>query len=161
MITAFFRVTDCRYYFIRLQLPVPRFLAGRYARKIMKDHGWTNSWRNGIYTYDHYHSNTHEAMVVIKGHTMLSLGGETGIRVELQKGDLIVLPAGVAHRNCGKLKDVICIGAYSNGKDFDMNYGHPRERPTADNNIAAVKLPSEGPLYGKTDPLIIIWQSND
>ena len=141
-------------------LRLPWFFPSRYARKIMESHGWTNTWRNGIYTYDHYHSNTHEAMAVISGHTTLLLGGENGTQLTLQKGDVIVLPAGVAHRNRGRMKDVICVGAYPEGKDFDMNYGHAGERPTADKNIAAVTVPAKGPLYGKADPLIAIWKNH-
>ena len=141
-------------------LQIPRFFPGRFARKILERHGWTNTWRDGIFTYDHYHSNTHEVMVVIKGHTVLLLGGENGTQLSLQKGDVIVLPAGVAHRNRGKLKDVICVGGYPEGKNFDMNYGKQGERPATDNNISSLPLPAMGPLYGKSDPLITIWKAN-
>jgi uncharacterized protein YjlB len=55
-------------------------------------------------------------MAVIKGHTTLLLGGENGKQISIQKGDIIVIPAGVAHKNRGNMKDVICVGGYPDGK---------------------------------------------
>jgi len=140
-------------------IKVPFIFAGRKAKALFTKHNWTNTWRGGIYTYDHYHSNTHEAMAVIKCHTVLLLGGENGKHVHLEKGDVIVIPAGVAHKNLGKEKDVICIGGYPDGKDFDMNYGNAGERPGTDENIRSVPMPLTGPLYGEVDPLAKIWEA--
>ena len=123
-------------------------------------HHWTNNWRNGVYTYHHYHSNTHEVMAVIRGVTTLLLGGENGIHLKVEKGDVIVIPAGVAHRNLGKEKDIICIGGYPGGKDYDMNYGKPEERPVADKRIAQVKIPRFDPVTGKSDPLHLVWNKH-
>jgi len=35
---------------------------------------WTNSWRNGVYSFAHYHSTTHEALGVYRGSAILRLG---------------------------------------------------------------------------------------
>ena len=136
---------------------IPSFFAASKVRDIFVKHNWTNTWRNGIYTYHHYHSNTHEGMAAIKGKTHLLLGGDNGKRIVLQQGDIIVIPAGVAHKNLGKQKDVICIGGYPEGKDFDINYGNPGERPQTDKNIRSLQIPATGPLYGNSDPLLKIW----
>jgi uncharacterized protein YjlB len=141
----------------RKALRLPLLFPAKKVKQLFTKHNWTNNWRNGIYTYHHYHSNTHEAMGVIKGKTTLILGGENGKQVLLQKGDIIVIPAGVAHKNLGREKDVICVGGYPEGKDFDMNYGDPGERPGTDKNIRLVHLPSAGPLLGERDPLLNIW----
>ena len=138
-------------------LRLPWLFRARKVKSIFIKHNWTNNWRNGIYTYHHYHSNTHEAMAVIKCHTVLLLGGENGKHLLLEKGDIIVIPAGVAHKNLGKEKDVICIGGYPEGKDFDINYGNPGERPGTDENICSLPIPLTGPLYGESDPLVKIW----
>src|SRR5690554_2719722 len=58
-------------------------------------HNWTNSWRNGVYDYHHYHSITHEVLGVYSGHALLHLGGEKGEKIEVEAGDIIVIPAGV------------------------------------------------------------------
>ncbi|MEO8404258.1 MAG: cupin domain-containing protein [Chitinophagaceae bacterium] len=139
-------------------LDIPTLFPAHSIKKLFTEHDWTNNWESGIYTYNHYHSNTHEAMGVIKGRTVLLLGGENGVRITLKKGDLLVIPAGVAHRNEGKEKDVICIGGYPEGKEYDMNYGKPEERPVVDKNIANTPLPLTGPLAGKEDALISIWK---
>jgi len=139
-------------------LHIPFLFAARYVKNIFRKHDWNNTWRNGIYTYHHYHSNTHEAMAVIKGSTTLLLGGENGKQVVLRKGDIIVIPAGVAHKNLGRMKDVICVGGYPEGRDFDMNYGTPGERPAADKNIENLPIPSTGPLAGSEDPLVRLWK---
>ena len=135
---------------------VPVLFAAQRITSLFKRNGWTNNWRDGIYTYAHYHSNTHEAMAVIRGRTTLQLGGEAGTFIKMQKGDLLIIPAGVAHKNMGHQKDVICIGGYPEGTDFDMNTGQPGERPATDAAIAAVPLPANGPLCPETE-LFAIW----
>src|SRR6185436_9974733 len=87
-------------------LKIPLFFAALLIKKLLQKHHYTNNWRNGIYTYHHYHSNTHEVMAVIKGQTTLLLGGDKGRKVKIEKGDVILIPAGVAHKNLGKEKDV-------------------------------------------------------
>lgn len=143
----------------RHAIELPALFRSHRVKKIFSRHDWGNIWRSGIHTYNHYHSNTHEAIAVIKGHTVLLLGGEYGTQIVLQKGDLIVIPAGVAHKNLGKMRDVICIGGYPGGHGFDMNIGDLGERPKADTNISTLELPMQGPLYGKEDPLILIWNN--
>lgn len=130
---------------------------GLMVRKLFRRHHWTNNWRSGVYTYHHYHSNTHEVMAVISGSTTLQLGGDEGMKITFEKGDVLVIPAGVAHKNLGKEKDVICIGGYPGGTDYDMNYGRKDERPAADRRISKIKIPAYDPVTGKKDPLNAIW----
>ena len=56
---------------------------------------WTNSWRDGVYSFPHYHSTSHEVLGVYSGAATLRLGGEHGKDDEVQAGDVIVIPAGV------------------------------------------------------------------
>ena len=133
--------------------PSPRDPASIFEQ-LFAGNRWTGSWRDGIYTYHHYHSNTHEAMAVIKGRTTLLLGGENGQQLDIQSGDIIVIPAGVAHKNLGEMKDVICIGGYPEGRDFDMKYGRRAERPQTDRTIEELSLPATVPLAGRADPLL-------
>ncbi len=137
-------------------LELPFFFPAAKIKSLFQKNGWTNNWRNGIYTYNHYHSVTHEAMAVIKGSTTLLLGGDDGQKVRISKGDVIIIPAGVAHRNLGREKDVICVGGYPEGKDFDMNYGNVGERPKTDHIIAALPIPATDPFYGNGG-LTKIW----
>jgi uncharacterized protein YjlB len=125
--------------------------------QIFMDNGWGGMWRNGIYTYQHYHSTAHEVLGIYSGKVKAQLGGSEGIIVEAGAGDVIIIPAGVAHKNLGSSADFRCIGAYPPGQTWDMNYGKPGERPATDRNIANVALPRTDPVYGPDGPLIKNW----
>ncbi|MCE3226161.1 MAG: cupin protein [Bacteroidetes bacterium] len=129
-------------------LALPRFFKCFYVRRLFISNKWGNSWKSGIYEYHHYHSITHEVLGVCEGKTTLLLGGENGVSIEIEAGDVIVIPAGVAHKNEGNENDVCCIGAYPTGHDYDIKYGKEGERPSADNNIMNVSLPKTDPVFG-------------
>jgi uncharacterized protein YjlB len=138
-------------------LILPEEHAAKIIEDIFKKNNWTNSWRNGIYDYHHYHSITHEVLGVYQGNTIVQLGGPTGITQLIEKGDIIIIPAGVAHKNIGPETDFKCVGAYPNGKDYDIKKGDPDDRPEADKNIKKVPLPENDPVYGNDGPLISNW----
>jgi uncharacterized protein YjlB len=119
--------------------------------------GWYGSWRNGIYPFHHYHSTAHEVLGVYRGSARVQLGGERGVVHEVGLGDVIIIPAGVAHKNLGSTGDFGVVGAYPEGQNWDMNYGQPSERPTADSNIRRVALPKADPIYGTRGPLMEKW----
>jgi uncharacterized protein YjlB len=75
-------------------------------------------------------------------------------------GDVVIIPAGVAHCNLDKQNSVTCIGGYPQGKDYDMNYGHPGERPATDHNIAKLAIPTHDPVFGKLKGLPFFWNSH-
>jgi uncharacterized protein YjlB len=119
---------------------------------------WRGSWRNGIYTCHHYHSTAHEVLGIYCGSARLQLGGDRGVIHEVRAGDVILIPAGVAHKNLGMRGEFGVVGAYPAGQEWDMNYGKPGERPQADRNIAAVPLPGLDPVYGGGGPLRARWR---
>jgi uncharacterized protein YjlB len=119
--------------------------------------GWHGSWRNGIYSFHHYHSTAHEVLGIYRGSAKVQLGAENGITIEVHSGDVVIIPAGVAHKNLGSSADFGVVGAYPEGQDYDMNYGKPSERPKADKNIAKVALPKMDPVYGAGGPLMKHW----
>jgi len=124
---------------------------------IFKSNNWTNNWRDTILSCHHYHSVTHEVIGVYSGSCHLLVGGDEGIEFEITKGDVIIIPAGVAHNNISSSSDFKCVGGYPNGVDYDMNYGKAGERPGTDHNIARVKLPGFDPVFGKDGPLPALW----
>jgi uncharacterized protein YjlB len=130
------------------------FVEQRFA-----ENDWTNSWRDGVYSFPHYHSTSHEVLGVYSGAATLQLGGEHGKNVEVHAGDMIVIPAGVAHQNVGASEDFGVVGAYPGGRDWDLLRGLPGERPKADHNIAALPMPDTDPIYGANGPLRSIWKS--
>ncbi|GBF05169.1 twin-arginine translocation pathway signal [Deinococcus aerius] len=86
----------------------------------LAERGWTNAWRNGIYPFHHYHSTAHEVLVIARGQARLTLGGEGGPQVQVGEGDVLLLPAGTGHRNDGSSADLLVIGAYAGGRDWDL-----------------------------------------
>jgi uncharacterized protein YjlB len=119
--------------------------------------GWGSSWRNGIYGYHHYHSTAHEVLGVYSGSARVQLGGEHGVTLSVSPGDVVIIPAGVAHKNLGASQNFRVVGAYPRGQSWDMNYGNADERPRADQNIARVPLPGSDPVYGADGPLFDHW----
>jgi uncharacterized protein YjlB len=127
-----------------------------FLEKTFAANNWSNSWRNGIYPFHHYHSISHEVLGIYSGSALLHLGGENGKKVKVQAGDIIVIPAGVGHKNLGG-DNLGVVGAYPDGHDWDLLKGEPGDRPQADKNIAAVPFPSYDPLSGKQGGLLILW----
>ena len=68
------------------------------CERMFAAHGWPDSWRNGIYAHHHYHSTAHEVLGIARGTARVRLGGESGQTVELSAGDVVVIPAGIAHK---------------------------------------------------------------
>lgn len=124
-----------------------------------KSNNWKNSWRNGVHDFHHYHSNTHEVLGVYSGKALLQLGGEEGEKLEVAAGDIIIIPAGVGHKNL-KSENFKIVGAYPDGREYDMNYGKEGERPAADNNISKIPIPDTDPFFGKKG-VPDIWENID
>lgn len=122
---------------------------------LFQANGWRGIWHNGVYDFDHYHSNAHEALGVARGRAVLQLGGETGERVEIAAGDAIVLPAGTGHRRLDRSEDFLVVGAYPSGQE---HYDICRTRsPEAELRISKVRLPDSDPVRGQDGPLARLW----
>ena len=120
---------------------------------------WSAAWRNGVYSHHHYHSTAHEVLGIVAGSVRVRLGGEHGAMVELRAGDVVVVPAGVAHKNEGASPDLLVVGAYPGGRSPDMCRPGAQERERALDNIRKVALPACDPVYGKSGPLIERWRA--
>ena len=129
--------------------------------RVFESNQWHGSWRNGIYPYHHYHSTAHEVLGIYLGWAKVQLGGEKGVALEIQAGDVIIIPAGVAHKKLRSSADFGVVGAYPEGQDWDMNYGKPVGRPNADRNIERVALPKLDPIYGARGPLLEKWTTRE
>ncbi|KAK7216858.1 hypothetical protein V2G26_004861 [Clonostachys chloroleuca] len=104
-------------------LHYPRFLAPDTKSLVtqfydlLTSHGWQAQWifRYGPAQKSHYHSFAHERMIVLTGHATIRFGvaGTTedmdentfgtgfengGVELHVQAGDIMIIPAGVAHK---------------------------------------------------------------
>jgi uncharacterized protein YjlB len=132
--------------------------AGAYET-MFAGNGWLGAWRDGIYPFHHFHSTAHEVLGIAAGRAEVMLGGAQGRRFELSAGDVVVLPAGTGHCNLGASPDLLVVGAYPNGMDWDLRRGDPAEHDEAVANIARVPLPDHDPVEGEAGSLVELWRS--
>lgn len=126
--------------------------------KTFSENNWGGSWRNGIYNFQHYHSTAHEALGVYGGWAEVQLGGDGSKIVRIEKGDVVVLPVGTAHKRINSGDGFAVVGAYPDGQNWDMNYGKSDEVTTAKLKIAKVALPSADPVFGEKGSMFKYWK---
>ncbi|MCA0172488.1 cupin domain-containing protein [Bacillus sp. RAR_GA_16] len=127
------------------------------AMTLFNKNNWTNAWKNGVFSYHHYHSNTHEVLGIVQGEASITFGGEKGETIHVKEGDVVIIPAGVGHKKEQASSDFLVVGAYPNGRDHDLKTGEPNERPTVLENIRKVPLPECDPVFGVDGPLKKKW----
>ncbi len=127
-------------------------------QRFLEKNLWINSWVDTIYPMHHYHSNTHEALVVTKGSCQVQIGGDKGTIHRVESGDVIIFPAGVAHKNLSSSPDFQCIGAYPEDIEYDICYGRAEEHPQVDEQIKKVGLPASNPAFGPRGLLFNFWK---
>ena len=139
-------------------LALPQSNSAAIVEDLFEFNGWSGSWRNGIYGFHHYHATAHEVLGITSGSAEVQLGGENGTTLTVRRGDVVIIPAGVAHKNLGAGSNFRVVGAYPQGQSPDMCYGKAGERPRADDHIAGVSLPPKDPVYGTGGPLKAYWE---
>lgn len=136
--------------------PEAEDLAAAFERLFARN-GWTGIWRDGIFDYTHYHSTAHEVLGVAKGSASVRFGGESGEAVGLATGDVAVIPAGVSHALVNSGRDLVVVGAYAGGREWDVVRNDPKAIAAARERIAAVPLPGADPVDGESGPLLKLW----
>ena len=131
--------------------------AAERCEATFRRNGWGHGWRAGVYPYHHFHAETHEVLGIVSGEAKVRFGGAEGPLVGIAAGDVVIIPAGVTHKNEGASRDFLAVGAYPKGLRPDMNRGTPEEAPTAAGRIRRVPLPEADPVFGAKGPLIELW----
>lgn len=121
--------------------------------------GWTGVWRSGIYADHHYHSTAHEVLRMAAGSARVRLGGEAGKSVVLNAGDVVVIPAGLAHKGEPASPDLLVVGAYQRPEPGPAHTRRASTRITLA-NIATLLLPLRDPVSGAKGPLLERWRAD-
>ena len=129
------------------------------CERLFARNGWGSTWRNGIYSFPHYHSTAHEVLGIAAGDARVRFGGSGGADLEVKMGDVVLIPAGVGHENLAASRDLLVVGGYEVGASPDLCRGARDERPWALDNIVSVALPSTDPVYGAGGPLVEKWRA--
>jgi uncharacterized protein YjlB len=119
--------------------------------------GWTNAWIDGIHDFHHYHSNAHEVLGIVSGSARVRFGGADGDLVGVTAGDVVVIPAGVAHACIEASDDFAVVGAYPGGADYDTIRDDPGALAASQQRIAQVPVPDADPVDGADGPLVKLW----
>lgn len=119
------------------------------------ENGWFNNWfYAGIYEYSHFHSTTHETLGCAQGWMDILIFGAGGEKVRLEMGDILVMPAGVSHEMVGHSDDIMMVGGYPDGRDWDNiqeAFLSEEDYRAAAKRIMMLPIPSRDPATG--DPL--------
>lgn len=116
---------------------------------------WPAAWRDGVFPFHHYHSNSHEALGVYEGEVTVQFGGDAGVTVTAKPGDVIVLPAGTGHKRLSSRGALGIVGAYPEGSRPDTCRASLKPKSE---KIAEVPLPACDPVYGPGGPLFTYWR---
>ena len=127
--------------------------------RCFRQNQWTNNWRDVVLNQDHYHSTTHEVLGISKGTVALKLGGAQGVQKQFNAGDVIVIPAGVAHSAINNTADYLVVGGYPFNLTWDMIYCEPAKYKEAVTRIMSLNLPITDPIYGADGYLTEIWKN--
>ena len=120
-------------------------------------HGWGDGWRNGIFDFLHFHTRTHEVLGIARGTAKVEFGGAKGKTVDLQAGDVAILPAGTGHRRLSCSADLLVVGAYPANTCIDQHRPSQISHDKAVADVAGTALPEQDPVFGKDGPLRQLW----
>jgi uncharacterized protein YjlB len=126
--------------------------------RVFTGNRWPAAWRDGVHPFHHFHSTAHEVLGVARGEASVLFGGPNGTVLTVRAGDVVVVPAGVAHCNQGQSSDLLIVGAYpDNGPGPDLRRGRPGEHDAAARAVAAVPVPGADPVLGLDGGLVRLW----
>lgn len=140
----------------RRALPLHTDMAAAFEEGF-RQNGWQGLWRNGVFSYQHYHTHAHEVLGIARGQARLLIGGPAGRKMEVGAGDCLVLPAGTGHMRLTASDDFLVVGGYPPGQHADICTADPGEAGLA--AIKAVALPQTEPIEGRDGALAKLWKS--
>src|SRR5699024_3881969 len=128
--------------------------------QLFTNNGYTNGWKNRIIDQHHFHSSAHESLTYTEGKLCVKLGGENGEMLTIRKGDVLLLPAGSAHKKLEATANHEIVGAYPlNDSDYDFQYGDASDYEMIKKSIENVNLPDTDPVTGAPGNIQQFWEN--
>ncbi|KAB7897668.1 cupin [Rouxiella sp. S1S-2] len=128
-----------------------------YLEHLFTTNGWPPQWRYGVYPFTHFHSNTPEALGVFAGSAKLQLGGEKGNIIQVNVGDVLLLPAGVGHKQVSADENFMMVGAYPPNVTADLCHDDVAKLAVRTKAVAKVPLPETDPVTGHSEGSMLLW----
>lgn len=118
-------------------------------RRLFEANGWRGTWTWQVFRHHHFHPDAFEVLAVATGSAVLVIGGEAGRRLEVEAGDVLLLPPGWGHCMLSASPDFTICGAYPPGQeDYTVSKSSEGYGEEALAEIAAVKVPQTDPVFG-------------
>lgn len=131
---------------------------GQDVKQLFQKNGYTGTWSDGIMDEHHFHSIAHEALACTEGELRVQFGGEDGVMLTVKKGDVLLLPAGTAHKKLEATDPHEIIGGYPiNQSTYDFQYGDADDYDAIKAAIENVPHPQTDPVTGSPSLIEQYW----
>lgn len=131
---------------------------GAAATALFRRNGWQGTWVYTVFPYWHFHTRGHEALACVSGRARIGFGGDHGVKVDVEEGDVCVIPAGVGHRRLDASADFQMAGGYPPGQEGNIVKPGDIDVEAAAKLIAKLELPETDPITGRPDGLVKAWK---
>jgi uncharacterized protein YjlB len=131
--------------------------SGTAATALYRKNGWQGTWVYTVFPYWHFHTRGHEALACVSGRARIGFGGDHGIKVDVEVGDVCVIPAGVGHRRFDSSGDFQMAGGYPPGQEGNIVRPGDLDDARIAREIAVLALPETDPISGRADGVVAAW----
>jgi uncharacterized protein YjlB len=125
------------------------------VKALLRSNGWGGAWTWRVFDFHHFHPDAFEALAVARGSATLMLGGPQGKEIDVEAGDVMILPPGFGHRQIEARDGFLICGAYPPGQEnYTVVRGEEGHDEAMLKEIASVPEPSTDPVWGGDGALL-------
>lgn len=125
---------------------------------LFENNGWQGTWVYTVFRYWHYHVEGHEVLACVRGDATVGFGGDGGAAIEMQPGDVVIIPAGVGHKRLSGSAGFQVVGAYPPGQNGAITKAGDLALEQAAKKISGLPLPGRDPVTGEAPGSIACWR---